>query len=251
MFLQTIYFIIDTSSDNDSDGNNVTLLANLQNEIKINDRLNQVIMNNRSLKRYINELTTENTGLYDLLYDMELQINNLNQYMRRSSIEIRNVSERINQCNLEQYVLKVFESIGGNLVSYDLVTVHHVGKFMEGKNRNVIVKFLNRKNAFICLRNAKRLASSDIPDYKKLYFIENLCPSSKRIFNYLYKLKKESKISNVWTFNGSVFFKKLNTDDEYCQKVEHFNEIQYFLDIYIYIYIYTYIYIYIYIYIHG
>ena len=186
-------------------------------------------MNNRSLKRDINELTTENTDLYDLLYDMELQINNLNQYTRRSSIE-RNVSDRINQHNLEQYVLKVFESIGVNLVSYDLVVVHRVGKFMEDKNRNVIVKYLNRKNAFICLRNAKKLASSDIPDYKKLYFIENLCPSSKRIFNYLYKLKKLSKISNVWTFNGSVFFKKLNTDDEYCQKVEHFDDIQYFLD---------------------
>ena len=219
------------SSDNDSNGNNVTLLANLQNEInKINDKLNQVIMNNRSLKRDINELTTENTDLHDFLYDMELQINNLNQYTQRSNIEIINVPERINQRNLEQYVLKVFESIGVNLVLYDLVAVHRVGKFMEGKNRNVIVRFLNRKNAFICLRNAKKLASSNIPDYKKLYFIENLCPSSKRIFNYLYKLKKESKISNVWTFNGCVFLKKLNTDDEYCQKVEHFDDIQYFLD---------------------
>ena len=132
------------SLDNDSNGNNVTLLANLQNEInKINGKLNQVIMNNRSLKRDINELTTENTDLHDLLYDMELQINNLNQYMRCSNIEIRNVSERINQRNLEQYVLKVFESIGVNLVSYDLVAVHRVGKFMEGKNRNVIVRFLN------------------------------------------------------------------------------------------------------------
>ena len=27
-------------------------------------------------------------------------------------------------------------------------------------------------------------------EYKKLYFVENLCPANKKIFNKLYKLKK-------------------------------------------------------------
>ena len=49
---------------------------------------------------------------------------------------------------VEAYVLKVFQSVGVNLVSYDLVAVHRMGKFVQGKTRTVIVRFVNRKNAF-------------------------------------------------------------------------------------------------------
>ena len=41
-------------------------------------------------------------------------------------------------------------------------------------------------------------------------------------------MKKENKINNVWTFNDNVFFKK--SVDEFGQKIEHFDDIEYFLD---------------------
>ena len=104
-------------------------------------------------------------------------MSNLNQYTHRSNIEISNISEKIVQRNLEAYVLKVFQSVGVNLVSYDLVAVHCMGKFVQGKTRNVIVRFVNRKNAFSCLRKAKKLALSSTQEFKRLYLIENLCPS--------------------------------------------------------------------------
>ena len=218
------------SSINDFGDGNTTLLANLQSEInKINDKLNQVILNNRSLKSDIVELTAENNDMYNLIYDMESQMNNLNQYMRQSNIEIRNIPEHIGQRNLEQYVLKVLESIGVKLVSYDVVAVHRLGKYIDDKHRNVIIRFVNQKNAYSPLRNAKKIATSNILEYKNLYIIENLCPTYKKIFNYRYKLKKDNKISIVWSYNGSVFFKKINSDEEYGQKVEHFDDIQYFL----------------------
>ena len=214
-----------------NESNVTTLLANLQKEISnINEKLNEVISNNSNLKKDLKILTAENIELYDLIYDIEHQTNTLNQYTRRENIEIRNIPERINQRNVEQYVLEVLESIGIKLVPYDLVAVHRLGKFIEGKNRNVIVRFVNRKNAFSCLRNAKKLAISNTHEYKKLYIIENLCPTYKKIFNYLYKLKKDNKIGNVWTFNGSVFFKKLNSGEDYCQKVDHIDDIQFFIN---------------------
>ena len=93
------------------------------------------------------------TSIYDSLYDMEVHYNNLNQYTRRNNIVITNISEKITQWSLEEYVLKVMKSLDVNIVSYDLVAVHRLGKFVVGKNRNVIVRFVNRKNAFSCLRN--------------------------------------------------------------------------------------------------
>ena len=186
----------------------------------IRDMLNDVILNNRSLKKNIQSLTDENKYLHDSLYDMEVHYNNLNQYTRRNNIEITNISEKITQRSLEEYVLKVMKSLDVNIVSYDLVAVHRLGKFVVGKNRNVIVRFVNRKNAFTCLRNLKKLNSSNTPEYRKLYIVENLCPSYRKIFNYLYKMKKEQKNNNVWSYNGNVFFKK-SPDD---------NDIDYFLD---------------------
>ena len=44
----------------------------------------------------------------------------MNQYTRRSNIEINNISEKITQRNLEEYVSKVMKSLDINLVSYDL-----------------------------------------------------------------------------------------------------------------------------------
>ena len=160
---------------------------------------------------------------------MKIKTDSMNQYSRRNNIKICNIPEKIAQRNLEQYVLKMLESaLGINFVSYDLVAVHRVGKLLTGKNRNVIVRFMNRKYAYTYLRNSKKLVSLKVPEYKKLYLIENLCPSFKKIFNYLYKLKKDNKFDNVWTFNGSVFFKKLNSDNEYGPRVDHFEDINIF-----------------------
>ena len=165
-----------------------------------------------------------------MLYSIEIQSNNLDQYSRRSNIEIRNIPENITQRNLENYVLKVMVSIGINLQSYDLVAVHRLGKFVVNKNRNVIVRFINRKNAFACLRNSKKLATSNSHEYRKLFIIENLCPSNKKIFSYLYKLKKENKIKSVWTFNGVVFFQKIDSGEDHVINVQHFEDINYYLN---------------------
>ena len=144
---------------------NVTsMVNNLQRELDtINGKINEIIINNRSLKKKIRELTAENNDLFDLLYDIENQTNNLNQYTHRENIEISNISEKIVQRHLGAYVLEVFESIGINLQSYDLVAVHRLGKFVQGKNRNVIVQFINRKNAYTYLRNSKKNLRSPIP----------------------------------------------------------------------------------------
>ena len=90
---------------------NVTsMVNNLQRELDtINVKINEIIINNRSLKKKIRELTAENNDLFDLLYDMENQTNNLNQYTRRENIEISNISEKIVQQHLEAYVLEVFK----------------------------------------------------------------------------------------------------------------------------------------------
>ena len=133
----------------------------------MNEKIIEMITNNRNLKKCVDELTCENNTLFDFIYGAEIQINNLDQYSPRNNIEIWNIPEKINQRNIEQYVLKLMESIRVKLQSYDLVVVHRVGKFDQGKNRNVIIRFINRKYAFTFLHNIKKLATSNNPEYKK------------------------------------------------------------------------------------
>ena len=69
-------------------------LVYLQSEIKnMNEKIIEIITNNRNLKKRVDELTCENDTLFDFIYDAEIQINNLDQYSRRNNIEIRNIPE--------------------------------------------------------------------------------------------------------------------------------------------------------------
>ena len=135
-------------------------------------------------------MTRENEYLQDYVYYNEIKINSVDQYSPRSDVEIRNIPENMPQSNIEKYVIKIFESIGVKVQSDDLVAVHRIGKFSEGKHRNIIVRFINRKKGFSCLKHSSKLAKSGITEYRKLFINENLCPANKQIFNYLYKLKK-------------------------------------------------------------
>ena len=83
----------------------------------------------------------------------------------------------------------------------DIVAVHCLGKYKRGKKRNVIVKFLNRKDTKIVYSNRNKLKR--LPE--RIFLIENLCPEHKSIFNRLYKLYKQEEIYDVWTKNGDVF----------------------------------------------
>ena len=119
-------------------------------------------------------------------------------------------------------------SIGVHLESYDLVAVHRIGKYTRGKNRNVIIRFINRKNSYLCLRDHKKLKKSNNNEFKKLYIIENLCPMNKSIFNFLYKLKKLSKIKSVWSYNGSVFYKVDDSEDAPTERADHMDDLYIF-----------------------
>ncbi len=112
------------------------------------------------------------------------------------------------------------KSIGLNVPAYQIVGVHRIGKKRPNRPRNVIVRFINRKNAFTLLKNKKKLNTGQ---YKRYFIIENLCPYNKRIFNKLYKYKKEDEIHSVWSYNGQVFAKVDENDEP--TRIEHFDDI--------------------------
>ena len=100
-------------------------LDNLGNKIKkINELLAALSEKNKILNEQVKNLTFDNDELFNKLYYLEIKCDNLDQYSRRSNIEIQNVPENIHQRDLESYVLAVMASINVHLVSYDIAAVH-------------------------------------------------------------------------------------------------------------------------------
>ena len=77
--------------------------------LKVKFDLQQVILNNRESTKNVSLLTTENDMT---CYDMEVEANHINQYSRRSNIEIRGIPENIHQRVLEKHLIDVLHSIG-------------------------------------------------------------------------------------------------------------------------------------------
>ena len=123
-------------------------------------------------------------------------------------------------------MLSIFWRKNVNITERDIVATHRLGKPRRGQNRNVIVKFLNRKNAIQAYKSRFKLKKLE-GNLRKLYFIENLCLAHKTIFNRIYRLYKSNIIFDVWTYHGHVFASFIEDEDV---QIELNSDIDYFLN---------------------
>ena len=130
-----------------------------------------------------------------------INITNQDIYSRRNNIEICNVPENIPEEDLEEYVLKLLKSIGIDIGSYDLVAVHRMGR-RTNTLRNVIVRFLNRKDAYRSLKLRYRLQS--ISQYKKYSSLKTYVLLIKR-FSTLCTNLKNQKLSILFGLSMVIF----------------------------------------------
>ena len=219
--------------ENQTDFDAVTLrLFTLEKEFhEHQNEFQQLIIMNRSLKKEIHQLTCEYESVLDEIYNLQLNVTSNNQYTRRENIEFINIPERIKQSELEKTVIKILKCIDVEVTSYKIVAVHRLGKPRQGVTRNVIVRFINRKDAISSLINKKKLpkAKSIANDFNRIFIIENLCLDNKRIFDKCYKLKSDNIIKRLWSFNGVVNIKFSDSRDEWPTKIYHFSDIDYYI----------------------
>ena len=202
--------------------NTETILHKLKIDMKIViEKLNEVCSVNTAMLGKISELVRENNNLYTVIEEQKMELAELNQYGRRENIEICNIPESVQPKQLEKHVIAALASIKVKVSSYDIVGVHRIGKQQNSRPRNVIVRFINRKNAYTALRNKKQFRNGE---YKNYYIIENLCPHNKKLFNRLYKLKKSDDINAVWSYNGNVYC-RLDEKDEEPTHIRHMDHI--------------------------
>ena len=194
------------------------------------DNIGLLAINNRILRKEIEVLKSENNNLVESVIEIEKRLLRSDQYFRRENLEIMNIPESIPQRELEPLIIKILNSVNINVSSYNIVAVHRLGKNNRLRPRNVIIRFVNRKNSIRIFNRRKQIeqAAKNNFNFNGIRIIENLCPESKRLFNRCFKLKKLDKINYVSTVNGNVYIQMPGYDNDLL--IEHFDDIDYYIN---------------------
>ena len=153
------------------------------------------------------------------------------QYGRRESVEITGIPNDVEQKDLEQEVIHVFNEAkvkvhGRHLEPMDITACHRIGK--KGVT---IVRFVNRKFAHAGLTSGKNLKGTKLyGENSSIYINNSFCKEFNRYGYLIRKLKKHSRITGYKVKNG-VYFIKLNEADSF-QEISHVSDFgKYNLDI--------------------
>ena len=114
------------------------------------------------------ELKKEIWDTLDSIYFVEKDLANFQQYSRRENMVFQ---KAMDDTNLEFTVINILKRIGlPNLSSYDIVACHRLKKLKKDKPTNVIVRFVNRKDAYVSLvnRNCWKPVKTRIPELHNL-----------------------------------------------------------------------------------
>ena len=85
---------------------------------------------------------------------IEKDLLNYMQYNRRENIELIGLPDNIPDNKIEEVVLSILRRIDVNINHYDIAACHRLKTRTNG-SFNVIIRFINRKHAKLCLSNRK------------------------------------------------------------------------------------------------
>ena len=125
----------------------------------------------------------------------------LEQSRRRNNIEITGIPDTVQDNELENKVIGIFDAIGVEANSADFEDCDRVGK---SKNNS---KFVNRKvvrNVLYKRRQLKTIDKSSIALQNTTILLnENLTPENNKIAYHCRKTKHEGTISKIYSSNGT------------------------------------------------
>ena len=152
-----------------------------------------------------NELKTEMSKMHTKTNELLSKINDIEQYTRRNNLRIFGVPDPGDwetAAESEEKVLSIFHQKLKmyNIKSEQIEACHRIGRYKEGKNRAVIVRFISRKTKDSIIKERKQLKGT------RILIAEDLTRENAAwFFKVKMSVKDESSISSVWTHNGETF----------------------------------------------
>ena len=169
-----------------------------------NEIINTLKDENKKLHERLVTLENKNDDLESRVIQLETKLEGNLQYQRNVSVIISGIPRAITHANLEGTVIEIFNKVCYHSITHrDIVACHRLSL----KTDNVIVKFLNKKDAVALLGSVmsiKDLDKSFIPDCCNLYVNEHLTPYMSSVAYQCRCLKRSKVIYQTKVENGVV-----------------------------------------------
>ena len=135
-------------------------------------------------------------------------VDEVEQDKLRCNIQIVGLPESRKEEEDTKKVIKLaHDKIGIKLKKQDLSEVYRLGKKTEGKSRDIVVKFVEKKTRDAFYQNRKKTAPHKEVT-KNIYINDQLTRYRKGLFFQARKLLKARKIYAAWTQNGNILIRK-------------------------------------------
>ena len=109
--------------------------------------LKEVIIQN--LRNECNRLNNVVSEMSLKIVDLESKCNSLEQYGRRNNLEISGIPDSVDQTDLEDKVVEIFDKIGVDLSNDEIEACHRIGKSKDN-SKTTIIRLVNRKKRQVC-----------------------------------------------------------------------------------------------------
>ena len=182
----------------------------------------------RKLSERIDEIENKLAGhdFRERLVKVERNLNLQAQYSRRECIELVGIPDSVEDKQIENKVVELFQHAGVKVNNRSFHAVHR----LNGKS-TVIAKCVNRKDSVAILRAKKTLRELNDDNKAKLgvdkvWVNESLCPPFRRLFGICNSLFKSKQISSSYTMNGTIKIKVAGgSTDGATTSISHINDL--------------------------
>lgn len=169
---------------------------------------------NKALKEEHASLKAQVLSSANDLKSVEKSLNDLEQYTRRDSVEIRGIPlpEESQEEDTNEIVLQLSQKMGIPLERKDISVSHRI-RSRSSVDPAIIVKFVRREVRERLYRARKRLKSITTADFgfsveKKIFINESLTPKNKELFKDCLRFKKDNSFKFLWTNAGKIFLRR-------------------------------------------
>ena len=160
--------------------------------------MNQIVAEKKKLQSDTVIIKNVNRKLDEKIVHLEENQVKVEQYSLKNNIEISGISNRIPDEDLENTIISICKDSGVEIDPKDTEGCHRLplSRTSRGKDKRVIVKFVNRKHSEALLRDKKRISSKsfshlNVPN--KIFISVSLCPYYRYIWGKCKDLQRKAR----------------------------------------------------------
>lgn len=190
---------------------------------KTNKLMEEVRTSCNELKKENQELRRENLALKNQVTSVEIRMRNLEQYSRRTNIEISGVPETKGEV-VGELLQDVAKAVRVDMRHANVVAAHRVPTFNKQRAAPIIVKFVTSEERdmwITAFKEVRPLTADKInPAFNKVkvFINEHLSPENKKLLSKTKEVAREKGYKYVWSREGKLFVRRENGDR--CKKID-------------------------------